>query len=77
MPLAVENAMKEHPGIQGSVVAVRGVQGQEELVGYYVATQQAANHPMDTPSLRAFLQVYHLEHRVTGKKGRVITGNYL
>ena len=57
VPLAVETAMCEHPGVQAAVVAVKsGVGGGEQLVGYYLASGSAAQHSMDTPSLRAFLQ---------------------
>jgi acyl-CoA synthetase (AMP-forming)/AMP-acid ligase II len=58
VPLAVETAMREHPGVHAAVVAVKSGAGGEQLVGYYVASaaSAAAVHAMDTPSLRAFLQ---------------------
>lgn len=57
VPSAVESALNQHPGVHSSVVAVKGSDGAEQLVGYYVPNSQAQHHNMDTAAMRAFLQV--------------------
>eukprot|EP00854_Cymbomonas_tetramitiformis_P003934 gene3934-4899_t len=65
VPMAVENAMKEHPGIEAALVTVIGKAGEmQTLVGYYIpAPTQLMDCPvaegedlsMNTSALRHFL----------------------